>query len=155
MSATTSQPSAPRPDDKGTAPDERGGFLSRFTVLLHAPRELWLALTIKFLMFAAYGLTNSTIKLWLSYDFHYSDKQALALIGAWSLAITVVEKTEQAHVRVQIMGHSVCEFHTLLIHADDDDGTRRPLQFSNGRRTCSQQKMSSALAYKRNPPPCE
>ena len=90
MSVTTSQPSAPRPDDKGTAPVERGGFLSRFTVLLHAPRELWLALTIKFLMFSAYGLTNFTIKLWLSSDFGYSDKQALALVGAWSLAMTAV-----------------------------------------------------------------
>jgi len=90
MSSTTSQPSAPRPDDKGTTTDERGGFLSRFTVLLSAPRELWLALTIKFLMFAAYGLTNSTIKLWLSSDFGYSDTQALALVGAWSLTMTVV-----------------------------------------------------------------
>jgi MFS family permease len=90
MSATTIQPSSPRPDDKVTMPDERGGFLSRFSVLLHAPRELWLALTIKFLMFAAYGLTNSTIKLWLSSDFGYSDTQALALVGAWSLAMTIV-----------------------------------------------------------------
>jgi MFS family permease len=90
MSATTSQPSAPRPDDKETTAYERGGFLSRFTVLLHAPRELWLALIIKFLMFAAYGLTNSTIKLWLSSDFGYSDTQALALVGGWSLAMTIV-----------------------------------------------------------------
>src|SRR3954453_1415203 len=90
MSVTTSKPSAPRPGDKGTTPDKRGGFLSRFTVLLHAPRELWLALIIKFLMFAAYGLTNSTIKLWLSSDFGYSDTQALALVGAWSLVITIV-----------------------------------------------------------------
>ena len=88
MSATTSQPSAP--DDKVATPDERGGFLSRFTVLLHAPRELWLALIIKFLMFSAYGVTNYTIKLWLSSDFGYSDKQALALVGAWSLAMTAV-----------------------------------------------------------------
>jgi MFS family permease len=90
MSVTTSHPSAPRPDGKGTTRDERGGFLSRFTVLLHAPRELWLALIIKFLMFAAYGTTNYTIKLWLSSDFGYSDKQALALVGGWSLAMTAV-----------------------------------------------------------------
>src|SRR4051812_17183091 len=50
-------PSVPRPDDKVTIPDERGGFLGSFTVLLHGPRELWLALIIKFLMFTAYGLT--------------------------------------------------------------------------------------------------
>src|SRR4051812_39395659 len=90
MSVTSSQPSAPRPDDKVATLDKRGGFLSRFTVLLHAPRELWLALIIKFLMFAAYGLTNYTIKLWLSSDFGYSDKQALALVGGWSLAMTAV-----------------------------------------------------------------
>src|SRR5262245_66499469 len=86
----SSQPSAPHPDDKVANADERGGFLGRFTVLLSAPRELWLALTIKFLMFAAYGLTNSTIKLWLSSDFGYSDTQALALVGAWSLTMTIV-----------------------------------------------------------------
>jgi MFS family permease len=90
MSAAISQPTTPRRDDKEPIPDERGGFLSRFTVLSDAPRELWLALIIKFLMFAAYGLTNSTIKLWLSSDFGYSDEQALGLIGAWSLTMTVV-----------------------------------------------------------------
>src|SRR5689334_20341970 len=90
MSVTTSQPSAERPGDELATPNERVGFVGRFTVLLNAPRELWLALTIKFLMFAAYGLTNSTIKLWLSSDFGYSDTQALALVGAWSLAMTVV-----------------------------------------------------------------
>lgn len=89
MSATTNQPPAPTPDDNATSPVERGGFLSRFTVLLQAPRELWLALIIKFLMFAAYGLTNSTIKLWLSSDFGYSDTEALRWIGAWSLVITI------------------------------------------------------------------
>jgi MFS family permease len=90
MSTTSSEPSAPLPDDNATIPDERGGFLSKFTVLLHAPRELWLALIIKFLMFAAYGLTNSTIKLWLSSDFGYSDTHALALVGTWSLVMTIV-----------------------------------------------------------------
>ncbi|MFO0790580.1 MAG: MFS transporter [Pirellulales bacterium] len=89
MSATTSQPSSPSVDDDVTVPDDRGGFLSRFAVLWHAPRELWLALIIKFLMFAAYGLTNSTLKLWLSSDFGYSDRQALALVGAWSLIMTI------------------------------------------------------------------
>ncbi len=87
---TISQTSATLPEVNAAIPDERGGFLSRFTVLLHAPRELWLALIIKFLMFAAYGLTNSTLKLWLSSDFGYSDTQALALVGAWSLVITIV-----------------------------------------------------------------
>src|SRR4051812_41417238 len=90
MSVTTSQPFAPPPDDNVTTPDERGGFLSKFTVLLHAPRELWLALTIKFLMFAAYGLTNYTIKLWLSSDFGCSDKEALALVAGWSLTMSVI-----------------------------------------------------------------
>src|SRR3954467_15991904 len=90
MSVTTSQPAEPRPDDKVAIPDERGGFLSRFTVLLQAPRELWLALIIKFLMFAAYGLTNSTLKLGRSSDFGCSDIEALRWVGGWSLVLTIV-----------------------------------------------------------------
>jgi MFS family permease len=86
----SSPSSAPRPDNEVTIHHERGGFLSRFAVLLHAPRELWLALIIKFLMFAAYGLTNSTLKLWLSSDFGCSDTEALRWVGAWSLVLTVV-----------------------------------------------------------------
>jgi MFS family permease len=86
MSATTS----PTPSVSGTPPAPRGvvGFFAKFAVLGNAQRELWLLFGIKFLMVAAYGLTNSTIKLWLSSDFGYSDKEALGLVAAWSLSMT-------------------------------------------------------------------
>ena len=58
-------------------------------MLKGATRELWLVFAIKFLAVAAYGLTNSTLKLWLSSDFGYSDKEALGLVAAWSLSMTV------------------------------------------------------------------
>ncbi len=64
-------------------------FLGRFTVLRGAPRELWLSFAAKFLVFVAYPITNSTLVLWLSAEYHYSDQQALALVGAWSLSLTV------------------------------------------------------------------
>jgi MFS family permease len=87
MSATT----RPTPSVSGTAPETRrglAGFFAKFAVLKNAQRELWLVFGIKFLMFAAYGLTNSTIKLWLSSDFGYTDTEALRLVAAWSLSMT-------------------------------------------------------------------
>ena len=74
---------APKPEEG------RSGFLGKFTVLKDAQRELWLVFAIKFTMVAAYALTNSTIKLWLSSDFGYSDKEALGLVAGWSLTMTV------------------------------------------------------------------
>ncbi len=66
------------------------GFLAKFTVLLGAQRELWITLAAKFLNFAAYAVTNYTLKLWLSSEFGYNDQQALAIVLAWSLTMTVV-----------------------------------------------------------------
>lgn len=66
------------------------GFLAKFTVLHGAQRELWIALVAKFLNFAAYAVTNYTLKLWLSTEFGYSDQQALGIVLAWSLTMTVV-----------------------------------------------------------------
>jgi len=63
-------------------------FLGRFTVLKGAARELWLVFVVKFLVIAAYAVTNSTIVLWLSSDFGFSDKQALGTVAGWSLAMT-------------------------------------------------------------------
>src|ERR1041384_939226 len=66
------------------------GFLAKFTVLRGAARELWLTFLIKFLSVAAYAVTNLTIKLWLSKDFGFSDKEALGIVLAWSLTMTGV-----------------------------------------------------------------
>ena len=65
-------------------------FLSKFTVLRGAQRELWITFAAKFFNFAAYAVTNFTLKLWLSTEFGYSDRQALGLVAAWSLTMTVV-----------------------------------------------------------------
>src|SRR5207253_11417228 len=64
-------------------------FFQKFTVLLEAPRELWLVFAIKLLAYAAYAVTNSTLKLWLSSDFGYSDSEALHTVMAWSISMTV------------------------------------------------------------------
>jgi len=73
---------------EATAPAE--GFLGKFLVLKGAARELWLTFLIKFLSVAAYAVMNLTIKLWLSSEFGFSDKQALAIVLAWSLTMTGV-----------------------------------------------------------------
>jgi MFS family permease len=65
-------------------------FLRKFTVLNGAARELWITFIVKFLSVAAYAVTNLTIKLWLSSEFGCSDKEALALVLAWSLTMTGV-----------------------------------------------------------------
>jgi MFS family permease len=78
--------------DPEPAPDQAGGiagFFSKFTVLKSAMRELWLAFAIKLLVYAAYGLMNLTIALWLMSDFGYSEAKALGLVASWSLLITI------------------------------------------------------------------
>lgn len=65
-------------------------FIGKFTVLKGAAPELWLSLALKLLNFAAYAVTNLTLKRWLSTEFGYSDQQAMGLIMAWSIAMTVV-----------------------------------------------------------------
>ena len=66
-----------------------GGFFQRFIVLKGAMRELWLVFLVKLLMFAAYGLTNYTLRLWLSEQFGYSDQRSLGIVAGWSLSMTV------------------------------------------------------------------
>src|SRR5256885_1289505 len=83
MPSATSQPLPPTQESASL------GFVRRFTVLKGATRELWLVFGIKFLAVAAYAVTNLTLKLWLSSDLGYSDKEALALVAAWSLSMTV------------------------------------------------------------------
>lgn len=68
---------------------ENEGFVSRFTVLGDAIPELWIVFAVKFLGIAAYALMNSTLKLWLSSNLGYSDKEALGLVATWSILMTV------------------------------------------------------------------
>jgi MFS family permease len=65
-------------------------FFSKFTVLNGAARELWLTFLMKLLNFAAYAVTNLTLKRWLSTEFHFSDQQALGLLAVWSISMTCV-----------------------------------------------------------------
>lgn len=65
-------------------------FFSKFTVLKGAARELWLTFTMKLLSYAAYAVTNFTLKLWLSHEFGFSDEKALAIVFAWAISMTVV-----------------------------------------------------------------
>ena len=65
-------------------------FIGKFTVLRGAAPELWLSLALKLLNFAAYAVTNLTLKRWLSTEFGYSDQQALGIIMAWSIFMTIV-----------------------------------------------------------------
>jgi len=69
-------------------PSSVANFLGKFTVLNGAARELWLAFAIKFLNFAAYTVTNLTLKRWLSTEFGYTDQQALGIVAVWSIVMT-------------------------------------------------------------------
>jgi MFS family permease len=71
-------------------PQAVGGFLSKFAVMIGAARELWITFLAKLLVIAAYALSNSTLVLWLSSDFGYSDQKALAMVAFWSLLMTAV-----------------------------------------------------------------
>lgn len=66
------------------------GFFGKFTVLNGAARELWLVFVLKLLNFAAYSVTNATLKLWLSSEFGYSDQQAFHTVATWAISMTVV-----------------------------------------------------------------
>jgi MFS family permease len=65
-------------------------FGAKFAVLKDAIPELWIVFAIKFVSIAAYALTNSTLVLWLRSDLGYNDQQALPLVAAWSILMTVV-----------------------------------------------------------------
>jgi MFS family permease len=64
-------------------------FLGKFTVLKGAARELWITFAVKLLVIAAYAVTNSTLVLWLTSDLGYSAPNALRLVAAWALLMTV------------------------------------------------------------------
>src|SRR5436305_9809975 len=78
------------PAEEIVAPGGLGGFISKFTVLRGAQRELWLTFLIKFLIYTAYSVTNKTMVLWLSKDLGFSDQAAGALVGwVWAPAMTI------------------------------------------------------------------
>lgn len=69
--------------------DERVSFVSKFTVLRGAVPELWITFAVKLLGILAYGITNSTLVLWISYDLGFNDVQAGGLVFGWSALLTL------------------------------------------------------------------
>src|SRR4051812_27737107 len=65
-------------------------FFGKFSVLRDAIPELWISFVIKAISIAAYGLTNSTLVLWMHTELGYRDDQALPLVAAWSLVMTAM-----------------------------------------------------------------
>jgi MFS family permease len=63
-------------------------FLGRFTVLYGAVRELWLIFGTKLLTILAYGVMNSTLVLWLSWDMGMNDVWAGGTVAVWSCGMT-------------------------------------------------------------------
>jgi MFS family permease len=70
-------------------PQAAVGFLSRFTVLKGAVRELWIVLGVKLLALFAYTVMNQTLALWLSSDLGYNDTDAGYLVMGWSAVLSL------------------------------------------------------------------
>jgi MFS family permease len=90
------------------------GFLSRFTVLRGAVRELWIVLGVKLLALFAYTVMNQTLVLWLSADLGYSDTDAGYMVMGWSallslFTVLVGSFTDAIGLRrTFLLGMSVC-----------------------------------------------
>ncbi len=65
------------------------GWVSRFTVLCGAVRELWITFAVKLIGILAYSIANSSLVLWLSYDLGFNDVQAGYLVFGWSAFMTL------------------------------------------------------------------
>ncbi len=64
-------------------------FLSKFTVLFGAVRELWVVFALVILTNLAYRLVNFTLSLWLTSDLGYSDEQTGLAVMIWSAGLTL------------------------------------------------------------------
>lgn len=76
-------------DADPTKTEEEGGFISKFTVLSTAPRELWLIYYAKVMEIAAYGLVSLGLMLYLINDLGLTDLTAGTVIMGWSLLISL------------------------------------------------------------------
>ncbi|MCM2278059.1 MAG: MFS transporter [Oligoflexia bacterium] len=89
-------------------------FVSKFTVLRGATRELWIIYLTKVLEILAYGMMSSTVILWLSSDLGYSDTQAGYMIAVWSTILSLVTMmvgslTDAVGIRKAfLLGFGVC-----------------------------------------------
>jgi MFS family permease len=98
-----------------------GRFLAKFAVLKDAIPELWIVFVIKFVSIAAYQATNLTIVLWLQSELGFDDKQALWLVSAWSILMSVAtlmvgSLTDTLGMRRTLfLGTGVCIFARLVM----------------------------------------
>ncbi|MCM2322384.1 MAG: MFS transporter [Oligoflexia bacterium] len=89
-------------------------FVSKFTVLRGAVRELWIIYLTKVLEILAYGMMSSALILWLSADLGYSDVQAGYMIALWSTILSIVTMmvgslTDAVGIRKAfLLGFGVC-----------------------------------------------
>lgn len=90
MGEAIKEPIVPEDAVPPVGPKGLGGFISKFTVLKGAQRELWLTFAIKLLIILAYSVTNKTLIFWLSSDLGFNDQHASQLVGwVWAPAMTV------------------------------------------------------------------
>jgi MFS family permease len=71
------------------AADAPTSFLSKFTVLFGAVRELWIVFALTILSNLAYRLVNFTLSLWLSSDLGFSDEKTGLAVMIWSAGLTL------------------------------------------------------------------
>jgi MFS family permease len=66
-------------------------FFKKFTVMRHAPRELWIIYAAYILENLAYKVGAATVlTLWLSSDLGFGDKSAGAMVATWSAVMTLI-----------------------------------------------------------------
>jgi MFS family permease len=66
-------------------------FFRKFTVMRHAPRELWIIYGAYILENLAYKVGAATVlTLWLSSDLGFGDQSAGAMVATWSAVMTLI-----------------------------------------------------------------
>ena len=94
----------------------RSTFLSKFTVLSGAVRELWIVFGAKLLTILAYQVMNLTLVLWLSSDLGFDDKHAGYVVMVWSSLMTLFTVLVGSFVdavglrKAFLLGLSICFF---------------------------------------------
>ena len=87
MSDQTNTPAADRKHAPSVAPPK--SFLSKFTVLSGAVRELWIVFALVILTNIAYRLVNFTLSLWLTSDLGFSDEKTGLAVMIWSAGLSL------------------------------------------------------------------
>jgi MFS family permease len=79
------------PSAADTTDSKLKNFLQKFTVMRHAPRELWIIYGAYILENLAYKVGSATVlTLWLSSDLGFGDKSAGAMVATWSAVMTLI-----------------------------------------------------------------